>query len=142
MGDLGSIPESGRSPGERNGNPLQYSCLENPMDGRAWWATQPTGSQRVGLHFHFQDKNLIGMGSVQGRHGFSARKAFQSFPHLPEFHPVSCSLAKWVTRVAPRWPSQPQEETPWPSDLRAAFPITEVKRGSKAGNGALSLECA
>ena len=35
-GDLGSIPGSGRSPGERNGNPLQYSCLENPMDGGAW----------------------------------------------------------------------------------------------------------
>ena len=35
-GDLGSIPESGRSPGEGNGNPLQYSCLENPMDGGAW----------------------------------------------------------------------------------------------------------
>ena len=39
VGDLGSIPGSGRSPGEGNGNPLQYSCLENPMDGRAWWAT-------------------------------------------------------------------------------------------------------
>ena len=38
-GDLGSIPESGRSPREENGNPLQYSCLENPMDGEAWWAT-------------------------------------------------------------------------------------------------------
>ena len=38
-GDLGSIPGSGRSPGEGNGNPLQYSCLENPMDGWAWWAT-------------------------------------------------------------------------------------------------------
>ena len=37
-GDLGSIPGSGRSPGEGNGNLLQYSCLENPMDGRAWWA--------------------------------------------------------------------------------------------------------
>ena len=34
--DLGSIPGSGRSPGEGNGNPLQYSCLENPMDGEAW----------------------------------------------------------------------------------------------------------
>ena len=34
-GDLGSIPESGRSSGEGNGNPLQYSCLENPMDGGA-----------------------------------------------------------------------------------------------------------
>ena len=38
-GDLGSIPGSGRSPREGNGNPLQYSCLENPMDGGAWWAT-------------------------------------------------------------------------------------------------------
>ena len=35
-GDLGSIPKSVRSPGEGNGNPLQYSCLENPMDGEAW----------------------------------------------------------------------------------------------------------
>ena len=35
-GDPGSIPGSGRSPGEGNGNPLKYSCLENPMDGRAW----------------------------------------------------------------------------------------------------------
>ena len=35
-GDLGSIPRSGRSPGEGNGNPLQYSRLENPMDGGAW----------------------------------------------------------------------------------------------------------
>ena len=38
-GDLGSIPGLGRSPGEGNGNPLQYSCLENPKDGGAWWAT-------------------------------------------------------------------------------------------------------
>ena len=36
VGDLGSIPGSGRSPGEGNGNPIQYSCLENPMDGEAW----------------------------------------------------------------------------------------------------------
>ena len=39
VGDLGSIPGLGRSPGEGNDNPLQYSCLENPMDGGAWWAT-------------------------------------------------------------------------------------------------------
>ena len=36
VGDLGSIPGLGRSPGERNGSPLQYYCLENPMDRRAW----------------------------------------------------------------------------------------------------------
>ena len=38
-GDPGSIPRSGRPPGEGNGNPFQYSCLENPMDGGAWQAT-------------------------------------------------------------------------------------------------------
>ena len=37
--DKGSIPGSGRSPGEGNGNPLQYSCLENPIDRGAWQAT-------------------------------------------------------------------------------------------------------
>ena len=37
-GDAGYIPGSGRCPGGGNGNPLQYSCLENPMDGGAWWA--------------------------------------------------------------------------------------------------------
>ena len=42
-GDPGSIPGSGRSPGEGNGNPLQYSCLENPMDGGALQATSPQG---------------------------------------------------------------------------------------------------
>ena len=38
VGDPGSIPGLERSPGEENGNPLQYSCLENSMDGGAWWA--------------------------------------------------------------------------------------------------------
>ena len=37
--DVGSIPGSGRSPGGGHGNPLQYSCLENPMDRGDWWAT-------------------------------------------------------------------------------------------------------
>ena len=45
--DVGSIPGSGRSPGEGNSNPLQYSCLENSMDREAWWATVQ-GVQRVG----------------------------------------------------------------------------------------------
>ena len=48
-GDPGLIPGLRRSPGEGNGYPLQYSCLENPMDRGAWWATysQSVGSQRV-----------------------------------------------------------------------------------------------
>ena len=45
-GDPGLIPGLGRSPGEGNGNPLQYSCLESAMDRGAWWATVH-GSQRV-----------------------------------------------------------------------------------------------
>ena len=39
VGDAGSIPESGKSPGEEHGNTLQYSCLENSMDRGAWWVT-------------------------------------------------------------------------------------------------------
>ena len=45
-GDPGSISGWGGSPGERNGNPLQYSCLQNPMDRGDWWATA-NGPQRV-----------------------------------------------------------------------------------------------
>ena len=48
-GDLGSIPGSGRSPGEGNGNLLQYSCLEHPMDGEAWQVTvySPRGRKEL-----------------------------------------------------------------------------------------------
>ena len=48
VGDLGLIPGSGRFPGEGNGNPRQYSCLENPMVGGAWCRLLSMGSQRVG----------------------------------------------------------------------------------------------
>ena len=51
--EVGLIPDSGRSPGEGNGNPLQYSCLENPMDRGAWEATvrgRGRGSQKVGCN--------------------------------------------------------------------------------------------
>ena len=44
-GDAGSIPGSARSPGEGNGNPLQYSCLENPMDEGAWQVHEVTKSR-------------------------------------------------------------------------------------------------
>ena len=53
--DLGLIPGLGRSPGEGNGTPLQYSCLENPMDGGAWQATVHgvAKSQTQLKQFHF-----------------------------------------------------------------------------------------
>ena len=58
-GDPGSIPGSGRTPGEGNGNPLQYSCLENPMVGGAWWVTVHWGHKESDtterLHFHLYD---------------------------------------------------------------------------------------
>ena len=55
-GDAGLIPGSGQSPGRGNGNPLQHSCLENPMDRGAWWATVPgvtkslTGVKQLSTH--------------------------------------------------------------------------------------------
>ena len=45
--DVVSVPGSVRSSGEGNGNPLQYSCLGNPMDRGDWWATVPWGCKRV-----------------------------------------------------------------------------------------------
>ena len=53
VGDLGSIPGSGRSPGEGNGTPLQYSCLENPMDGGAMGCTASDTTEPLHFHFHF-----------------------------------------------------------------------------------------
>ena len=52
-GDLGLIPRMGRSPGEGNGNPLQYSCLENPKDRGAWQATVPGVAESEWLSLHF-----------------------------------------------------------------------------------------
>ena len=52
--DAGSIPGSGRSPGGRHGNLLQYSCLENPMDGGSWWpmAHRVTESDTTEVTYH------------------------------------------------------------------------------------------
>ena len=61
-GDLGSIPGLGRSPGEGNGNPLQYSCLENPMDGGVWWSVVHgvvTSRTRLSDFTSLQDSSLV-----------------------------------------------------------------------------------
>ena len=58
VGDPGSIPGSGRYPGEGNGNPLKYSCLENPMDGEAC-RLQSRGSQRVGHNLATEQQHYL-----------------------------------------------------------------------------------
>ena len=62
-GDLSLIPGSGRSPGEENGTPLQYSRLENSMDRGAWWATvlgaAKSQTQLSNYHFHFDDASWV-----------------------------------------------------------------------------------
>ena len=61
--DAGSIPGSGRSPGGGHGNPLQYSCLGNPMDSREWWATvhgvPKCWTQRKQISTHVHNKAMI-----------------------------------------------------------------------------------
>ena len=72
VGDLGSILGLGGSPAEGNGNPLQYSCLENSMDGGAWWAAAHgvTKSQKglsdftFTFHFHSLEKEMATHSSV------------------------------------------------------------------------------
>ena len=72
VGDLGLIPGSGRSPGEGNGNPLQYSCLDNPMDTGAWQAAvHGVAKSRTGLsdftftfYFHALEKEMATHSSV------------------------------------------------------------------------------
>ena len=71
-GDVGSIPGSGRSPGEGNGNPVQYSCLENSVDGGAWKAAvHGVAEGRTQLsdftftfHFHALKKEMATHSSV------------------------------------------------------------------------------
>ena len=69
--------------GEGNGNPLQYSCLENPMDGEAWWATVH-GSQRVGhdFTFTFTFKSLIWL----NRSEFTTKYKIDSYREAAQQH--------------------------------------------------------
>ena len=65
-GDRGSVPGLGRSPGEGNDNPLQYSCLGNPMEARAWWTTvHGVGKNRTWL----SDWPFVNWGWVPGPRG-------------------------------------------------------------------------
>ena len=60
--DLGSIPGLGRSPGEEKGNPLQHSCLGNPMDRGAWWVTVQESDMTEQLTFYEWETLGVGLG--------------------------------------------------------------------------------
>ena len=70
--DAGSIPGLGRSPGGGHGNPLQYPCLENPMDRGGWWAMvhssakSRTRLKRLNTHAHVSNLGLSAFSSVEG----------------------------------------------------------------------------
>ena len=70
VGDLGSVPRSGRSPGEGSGNPFQYSCLGNPMDRGSWRATihgshkESDTTECPTFTFHFHKANKIAFHSL------------------------------------------------------------------------------
>ena len=68
VGDPGSIPGLGRSPGEGNGNPLQYYCLENPMDRGAWWATVHGVAKSQTRLSDFTIRNMLGTNVVSAFH--------------------------------------------------------------------------
>ena len=88
--EVGSILGSGRSPGEGNGNPLQYSCLETPMDRGAWWAIV-YGATKLDTTIHACTVALRvpgGLGLNPSEHtggGLVARSC------LTLFHPMDCS---------------------------------------------------
>ena len=62
--DLGSIPGLARSPGEGNGNPLQYSCLDNPIDRGAWWATIHGVTRESDMTYQLNTNNIYGGASL------------------------------------------------------------------------------
>ena len=91
--DAGSIPGLGRSPGGGNGNPLQYSCLENPMDREAWWAT---------VHRVAKTWTQLKWLSIQAK-----RKGRD---HLPSLKPLlSCSTRYFLIAY---WPEHSHVTTP------------------------------
>ena len=131
--DAGSIPRLGRSPGEGNGNPLQYSCLENPMDRGAWWATihGVTKGQaqlkrlsrhastlplinKTYLHYKYFTYMHTDFSVSTGLHSMHACSVAYSFPATCD--PMDCSppgssvhgisqtrLVEWIAISSSRW---------------------------------------
>ena len=104
-GDPGLTPGSGRSPGEGNGNPLQYSCLENPMDRRAWWATVHE-NQRVWHKWVTFTFILHVTLSAAFDHSIFLRKLFPTvrIPHSPGFSGNSLATSyKFIFKYVPSY---------------------------------------
>ena len=88
VGDAGSIPGSGRSPGGRYGNPLQYSCPENSMDRGAWWAGYSPGLQRIRYEWaHPRTKSNTGSETSLKLLRALKRKAGWSQPQASKINP-------------------------------------------------------
>ena len=86
-GDPGSIPGSGRSPGEGNGNPLQYSCLENPMEGGAWWAAVHGVAKSQSFSLKEQATfNFMAAFTIHSDFGAQENKVFHCFRRFPIIH--------------------------------------------------------
>ena len=119
-GDPGSIPGSGRSPGEGNGNPLQYSCLENPIDWGAWWAAvHGVTKSRTGLSdFTYLFKSQVSvviiiffLVSLQTITSLKRKKKFWKFTSIFPF----LSFKDWQERniLSKDRPSEEQSERKW-----------------------------
>ena len=89
VGDLGLIRRSRRFPGEGNGNPIQYSCLENHMDGGAWCRLLSMGSQRVG---HDWETSLILTLNLSTKVNHISSVCWVTESYLTFCNPMDCSL--------------------------------------------------
>ena len=98
-GDASSIPGSGRSPGVENGNPFQYSCLENPMDKRAWWATaHGVTKSRTQLSIHTHIWSMLKTGRLPILSHFSGQNNSQSQPRFKVWRNSLHLLIEWITK--------------------------------------------
>jgi len=102
VGDQGSVPGLKRFPGEGNGNPLQYSCLENPMDGGAWWtAYSPWDCKESDtteqLHFHFTDLGFFCLEMLCSliQYDGLSKKSFWSLPSHRQVVRVKATHDLW-----------------------------------------------